>query len=213
MSQTIAANEIKLKDLKQSFGLQQVIEESFFPEWRATSESGSGGWSSVERTLLDRVKDNFLGLMDDPPILESTVKMVVLAPLMDMLGFYQKPFRIETETSTEIVATDDDLVIRGRIDILVLSDRLWVTVIESKRSDFSVTRAIPQTFSYMLANLSNPTFGLITNGTDFLFLKATRSTNSNSPNSNYANSRLFSLLNPGNELYDVAHILKQISLN
>ena len=202
MAQTIAANEATLRDLKQSFGLQQIQKDTFFPEWCATPEA----WSSVEKLLLDRVKDNFLGLMDDPPILESTVKMVVLAPLMDMLGFYQKPFRIETETSTEIVAIDDDLVIRGRIDILVLSDRLWVAVIESKRSDFSVTRAIPQTLSYMLANSNTPTFGLITNGTDFLFLKAARSSNVE-----YANSRLFSLLNPGNDLYDVAHVLKQIS--
>lgn len=203
MAQTIAANEVTLKDLKQSFELEQIQKDTFFPEWYATPEA----WSSVEKILLDRVKDNFLGLMDDPPILENTVKMVVLAPLMDMLGFYQKPFRIETETSTEIVATDDDLVIRGRIDILVLSDRLWVAVIESKRSDFSVTRAIPQTLSHMLANSNTPTFGLITNGTDFLFLKAARSSNVE-----YANSRLFSLLNPGNDLYDVEHILKQISL-
>jgi hypothetical protein len=57
MSQTIAANEIKLKDLKQSFGLQQIPEENFFREWRVTSEA----WSSVEKLLLDRVKDNFLG--------------------------------------------------------------------------------------------------------------------------------------------------------
>lgn len=203
MAQTIAANEVTLKDLKQSFGLEQIQMDTFFPEWYATPEA----WSSVDKILLDRVKNNFLGLMDDPPILESTVKMVVLAPLMDMLGFYQKPFRIETETSTEIVVTDDDLVIRGRIDTLVLSDRLWVAVIESKRSDFSITRAIPQTLSCMLANSNTPTFGLITNGTDFLFLKAARSSNVE-----YANSRLFSLLNPGNDLYDVAHILKQISL-
>ncbi len=203
MAQTIVANEVTLKDLKQSFGLQQIHKDTFFPEWYATPEA----WSPVEKLLLDRVKDNFLGLMDDPPILESTVKMVVLAPLMDMLGFYQKPFRIETETNTEIVAADDNLVIRGRIDILVLSDRLWVAVIESKRSDFSVTRAIPQTLSYMLANSNTPTFGLITNGTDFLFLKAARSSNVE-----YANSRLFSLLNPGNDLYDVAHVLRQISL-
>ena len=47
MSQTIAANEIKLKDLKQSFGLKQVMEESFFLEWRATSESGGECWSSL----------------------------------------------------------------------------------------------------------------------------------------------------------------------
>ena len=83
MAQTIAVNEVTFKDLKQSFGLQQIQKDSFFPEWFATPEA----WSSVEKLLLDRVKDKFLGLMDDPPTLESTVKMVVLAPLMDMLRF------------------------------------------------------------------------------------------------------------------------------
>jgi len=199
----IAFDTVPHKDQTRSFGLQQIQKDTFFPAWCATPEA----WSSVEKVLLDRVKDNFLGLMDDPPILESTVKMVILPPLIDMLGFCQKPFRLETEISTEIVATDDDLVIPGRIDILVLSDRLWIAVIESKRSDFSVTRAIPQTLSYMLANSNTPTFGLITNGTGFLFLKAARSSNVE-----YANSRLFSLLNPGNDLYDVANVLKQISL-
>jgi hypothetical protein len=47
---------------------------------------------------------------------------------------------------------DEGLVIRGRIDVLVLSKTLWLVVIESKRSDFAVTRAIAQTLSYMLGN-------------------------------------------------------------
>jgi Type I restriction enzyme R protein N terminus (HSDR_N) len=100
------------------------------------------------------------------------------------------------------------VTIRGRIDILVLKNRLWLTVIESKRSDFSVTRAIPQTLSYLLANPidDRPTFGLITNGNEFLFLKATQQ-----PIAQYANSRLFSLINPSNDLYDVLAVLKRLS--
>lgn len=47
--------------------------------------------SEEERHLLDRVKGSFLELMEDPPMLENTVKMVVLAPLLDLAGFYQKP--------------------------------------------------------------------------------------------------------------------------
>ncbi|MGB6015192.1 MAG: restriction endonuclease subunit R, partial [Nodosilinea sp.] len=79
-------------------------------------------------------------------------------------------------------------------------------VIESKRSDFAAARAIPQALAYMLSNPqpAQPTFGLITNGSEFLFIKATRQ-----PTAQYANSRLFSLLNPGNELYSVLQVLKQ----
>ncbi len=44
---------------------------------------------------------------------------------------------------------------------------------------------------------------MITNGNEFLFLKATHQ-----PRAQYANSRLFSLLNPEPELRSVLQILK-----
>jgi hypothetical protein len=203
MVQSIAAKDVTLRELKQNFGLQMAQDPTFFSEWSDRLEV----LSEEERHLLDRVKANFLELLEDPPMLENSVKMVVLAPLLDLVGFYHKPFRIETETSIEVDLEDEGLVIRGRIDVLVLKNRFWLLVIESKRSDFAVTRAIPQALSYMLGNpeLAQPTFGMITNGNEFLFLKATRQ-----PRAEYANSRLFSLVNPDNELYEVLQILQRL---
>jgi predicted type IV restriction endonuclease len=203
MVQTIPANNVTLRNLKQAFGLQQVSDPAFFPECSALSTP----LTEAEQHLLDRVKANFVGLMEDPPMLENTVKLVVLAPLLDLAGFYHKPFRLETETGLEIATEDEGMVIRGRIDVLVLNDRLWLLVIESKRSDFAVTRAVPQALAYMLGNPQaiHPTFGMITNGNEFLFLKAIRQ-----PTAQYANSRLFSLVNPDNELYPVLQILKRL---
>ncbi|MGB7441070.1 MAG: type I restriction enzyme HsdR N-terminal domain-containing protein [Coleofasciculaceae cyanobacterium] len=177
--------------------------QNFFWEWSEDNPP----LSEVEQHWLDRVKTNFVELMEDPPMLENSVKMVVLAPLLDLAGFYHKPFRIETETSVNVELEDEGTVIRGRIDVLVLKNRLWLLVIESKRSDFAVTRAIPQALAYMLGNpeMAKPTFGMITNGNEFLFLKATRQ-----PTVEYANSKLFSLLNPSNELYGVLQILKRL---
>lgn len=203
MVQTIPAAEVTLRELKQAFGLQQAQDPNFFVEWSETHAALSEG----EQQLLDRVKANFTELMEDPPMLENSVKMVVLAPLLDLAGFYHKPFRIETETSIDVELEDEGRVIRGRIDVLVLKNRMWLLVIESKRSDFAVTRAIPQALAYMLGNPETvqPTFGMITNGSEFLFLKATRQ-----PTAEYGNSRLFSLLNPNNELYMVLQILKRL---
>lgn len=203
MAQTIAANEVTLRQLRESFGLELTEDANFFSEWSVANVP----LSQPEQQFLDRVKENFVGLMEDPPMLENSVKMVVLAPLLDLAGFYQKPFRIETEPSVEISTEDEGLVIRGRIDVLMLKDRLWLLVIESKRSDFSVTRAIPQALAYMLGNpaIAQPTFGMITNGNEFLFLKATHQ-----PIAQYGNSKLFSLVNPSNELYEVLQILKQL---
>lgn len=203
MVQTIPATKVTLRELKQIFGLQQAQDPSFFREWLESHAD----LSKEEQRLLDRVKANFGELMEDPPMLENSVKMVVLAPLLDLAGFYYKPFPIETETSVDIEMEDEGLVIRGRIDVLVLKNRLWLLVIESKRSDFAVTRAIPQALAYMLSNreITQPTFGLITNGNEFLFLKCDRQ-----PTAEYANSRLFSHLNPNNELYTVLQVLKRL---
>lgn len=203
MTQTITATEVTLRELKQNFGLQQVHNPTFFPEWAERFQP----LTPDEKQSLDRVKSNFLGLMEDPPMLENSVKMVVLAPLLDLAGFYHKPYRIETETSIDIATENDGFVIRGRIDVLVLKNHLWLLVIESKRSDFSVTRAIPQALAYMLGNSETgfPTFGMITNGNEFLFLKAQRQTHAE-----YANSKLFSLINPEQDLYTVLQILKRL---
>ncbi|MEL6383306.1 MAG: type I restriction enzyme HsdR N-terminal domain-containing protein [Cyanobacteria bacterium J06626_18] len=201
MVQAIRANEVTLRQLKQAFGLQPALDPAFFPEWSDVN----GALSAAEQQQLDRVKANFTELMEDPPMLGNSVKMVVLAPLLDLTGFYYRPFRIETETSVELEMEDEGVVIRGRIDVLVLKNRLWLLVIESKRSDFAVTRAIPQALAYMLSNpeLNQPTFSLITNGNEFLFLKAICQ-----PSAQYASSHLFSLVNPQNELHGVFQILR-----
>jgi predicted type IV restriction endonuclease len=199
----LAVQDVTLGQLKEEFDLQHNQDSSFFPEWAQPSSTISLG----EEVILDRIKANFTSLMERPPVLENSVKMVILAPIIDLLGFYQSPFDLHTEPSIEISTEDEGTTIRGRIDILVLKQQLWLAVIESKRSDFSVTRAIPQTLSYLLANPvpQQPTFGLITNGNEFLFLKSTRQ-----PIVQYANSRLFSLINPHNELHQVLNILKDL---
>lgn len=202
MSQAIAAKDVTLKELKQNFGLQMSQDSAFFTEWLEIFTP----LSKEDHRLLDRVKANFLELMEDPPMLENTVKMVVLAPLLDLAGFYHKPFRIETETSVALEMKDEGAIIRGRIDVLVIKNGLWLLVIESKRSDFAVTRAIPQALAYMMSNSETvqTIFGMITNGNEFLFLKTSQN--------EYANSRLFSLVNPNNELYKVLQVLKYLGL-
>lgn len=204
MIQAIPATEVTLRTLKRTLNLQSATDAQFFSEWQGEGEP----INDLDQRSLDRVKDNYLDLLEDPPVLKNSVKMVVLGPLLDLAGFYRRPFRITTESSIDIELEDEDSVIRGRIDVLVLNALLWLVVIESKRSDFAVTRALPQTLAYMLGNpdQERSTFGFITNGTEFLFLKAQRKTIVQ-----YATSRLFSLLNPGNELYQVLSILKHLA--
>ncbi|MEM9007982.1 MAG: type I restriction endonuclease [Cyanobacteria bacterium P01_F01_bin.86] len=203
MASVIPASQVSIADLESRFNLREATEVDFFPEWSTELEE----LTELEKQYLDRVKSHFKRLLKNPSLLENSVKMVVLSPLLDLAGFYDEPFHIRSEVSIEIAAEVEDEVIRGRIDVLVLKERLWILALEAKRSDFDVNVATGQALTYMLSNPdpSQPTFVMISNGQSFLFLKLTQA-----PSSQYANSRLFSLLNPGNDLYGVLQVMRSI---
>ena len=181
----------------------RVDDDQFFREWVDDLPQ----LTDLEKQQLDRVKASYFNLVERP-MLESTVKMVVLSPLLDMANFYLSPFSITAEEEVQISAEDDGTIVRGRIDVLVIQNQLWILVIESKRAGFSLEEVIPQALAYMLANpdASKPTFGIVTNGSHFIFIKLSKQ---DTPQ--YALSYEFSLRRPGNELYSVLSILKQLA--
>ncbi|NEO24495.1 type I restriction endonuclease, partial [Moorena sp. SIO4A5] len=63
--------------------------------------------------------------------------------------------------------------VRGRIDVLVVRQRLWILVIESKSTKFDVMAALPQALAYMLdgSKSDKPRFGFLVNGREFVFVK------------------------------------------
>lgn len=142
-------------------------------------------------------------------MLENVVKMSVLDPLLFIGDFYLSPFYVRSEKSIEISAVDKDIVIKGSLDVLILKEQFWVMVIESKQAAFSIEAGLAQILAYMLANPypEKPSFGMITTGGSFIFLKLVKG-----KTPNYATSRVFELRNPDNELYDVLGILKRLSL-
>jgi hypothetical protein len=141
----------------------------FFPEWLNDLPE----LTQSEQQALDRVKRNYRYLLDYP-VMESVVKMVVLSPLLDLAGFYEPPFRVDGEVNIRVTAEDEGEVIQGSIDVLVIQEALWVTVIEAKNSEFSLTKAIPQALAYMLAcpERNRPLFGIVLNRSEFLFITA-----------------------------------------
>lgn len=202
MTQTIAADKITLYDLEQQFKLQQSEDSSFFPEWQGDLPA----LTEMEQQRLARVQAAVANL-ERRAMLENTVKLAVVAPLMDLSGLFLPPFYVSTEDSVEIEAIDHNVVVRGRIDILVLKEQIWVLVIESKRAEFSLKVGIPQVLSYMLAapERSLPLYGLVTNGTDFVFLKL-----SFQKVPCYARSRQF-VLGQDHDLNRVLQILKHLA--
>ena len=204
MVQFIQAQNIGIAYLEAKFSLKQTNNEAFFPEWLENLPE----ISDLEKQYLDKVKLHFLRLAKYPPLSEETVKLVVLSPLLSLAGFYDEPFFIRSESSIEITVEDEETIIRGRIDVLVIQQQLWLLVIESKKPTFSLLEAIPQALTYLLANPHpiKPVFGLVMNGSDFIFIKFSQI---NQPQ--YALSDQFTLLKRENELYQVFRILKKLS--
>lgn len=202
MVKTIAADQITLYDLEQRFRLQLTEDPWFFSEWQGDLPE----LTEVEKQRLARIRAVVANL-EQRSVLENTVKLAVVAPLMDLSGLFLPPFYVSAEDSVEIEATDRSIVVRGRIDILVLKDQLWVLVIESKRAEFSPKVGIPQVLSYMLATpqRSFPLYGLVTNGTDFVFLKLLFQ-----EVPRYARSRQF-VLGQDYDLNRVLQILKELA--
>ena len=201
MVQTIPAQDITINDLKIKFSLQHTDERQFFREWQDNLPE----LSESEKQLLERIKTNFLNLIEYSPMLENAVKMVVLSPLLDLAGFYQRPLRISTEKQVEIISEDEGTIVKGKIDVLVLQEQLWILVIEAKKAQFSLEPGIPQALAYMLDNPNpeKPIFGLVTNGSNFIFIKLIKQ-----ERSLYALSDEFTLRR-ANDLYIVLKILKQ----
>lgn len=202
---TQISETISLYDLRVDFGLEESVQSNFFNEWQEKLPD----LSDLEQRLLDRVKQNFVALTARNPISENLVKMTVVSPLLDLANFYRIEYEILDEASIEINATgENDIVYRGRIDILVIQNQFWLAVIEAKHSKFSLINAIPQALAYMLASPhpDKPVFGLVTNGSEFRFLKLI-----NKPTPQYAFSKLFSIIDPGNDLHQVLQVIKSIA--
>ncbi len=202
MAVTLQAEKVTLYDLENQFKLKLTNDKAFFPECRGDVPE----LKDLDKTILDRIKNNYLNLAKRG-LLEDMVKMVVLSPLLDLAGFYLPPFYTTSEKSVEIAEEDEEVLIRGKIDILVLQSQLWVLVIESKKAGFSLEAGIPQALSYMLASVGKdrPIFGFVTNGSNFIFLKLVKE---DVPV--YGLSDEFSLRR-GNDLYSVLGILQKLS--
>ncbi|BAZ33771.1 hypothetical protein NIES4074_62850 (plasmid) [Cylindrospermum sp. NIES-4074] len=172
MTTTIAIAEkiTTLRQVEEKLGLTLSSESKFFTEWMADLPA----LSEAEQFRLEQVRQNYLYQISYGSLLEETIKMVVLSPLLELAGFYQAPYRLKTEVSVEIEAQgDNEEILRGRIDALVLQGKLWIVLIESKKTTFDLELAIPQTLAYMAVhpNPEQPLFGMITNGSSYLFVK------------------------------------------
>lgn len=201
MVQAVPAEKITLYELEQKFGLH-LADNAQFPEWQQDLPQ----LTDIEKQRLERVKAAYANLAKRS-VLENTIKLAIVSPLLDLAGLFLPPFYLDTEKPVQIVAEDEGMTVRGKIDVLVLKDQLWVLVIESKRAEFSLKVGIPQALAYMLASPqpTQPLFSMVTNGSNFVFLKLIQQ---DTPR--YARSDEF-ILEQGDELDTVLKVLKRLA--
>ncbi|MGC1216822.1 MAG: type I restriction endonuclease subunit R [Phormidesmis sp.] len=204
MSQISAISEsiTTFGQVEQKLGLSLSDEPDFFLEWNATLPD----LTAAERSRLDAVRKNYLYQISDGALLEETIKLVILSPLLELAGFYSTPYRFRAEVPVEMEALgDNDEILRGRIDGLALLEQLWIVVIESKKTTFDLEMALPQTLAYMAASPKPelPLYGMVANGSSYLFVKTL--------GDRYGVSDLFGTRSQSrNNLYEVLKILKHL---
>ncbi len=162
-----------LQEAHRRLDLHPIADPDFFSEWQGFLPPRS----SLECEALDRLKTRYLSYAECGSITEGTVNFIMLSPLLELLGLLDSPFELRSEKYVRFEIEDGATQLEGLMDAVVLRDKLWLVVIESKRYGFSVRQAIAQTLTYMMALPSDTNsigFGLVTTGEDFLFIKLDR---------------------------------------
>jgi hypothetical protein len=206
MMPTLQARDVGLDTLSQSFGLQLVQDKAAFQEW----DDHLPEMAPQEQHQLDQIKAGYLNQLQSPPLLEKTIQMIVVAPLLFLAGLYLPPFHIHAEKSIAITSDDDGTIIKGSLDLLLLRDGFWAMVIESKQASFSIEAGLAQLLCYMLAhpNPEQPCYGLIASGSDFIFIKLVQTESG----PRYSTSEQLGMRRSG-DIYQVFRILKRLTQN
>ena len=203
MSIAITEAITTLAEAHRRFGLVRSEDERLFPEWQTNLPE----LSAEKRSFLAGLRRQYLYQRSEGHLLEGTVTLLMVSPLLNIAGFYDPPFRVRAEESVQLVLADSEEILQGRLDVLVLLNQIWVVILESKKTALSVWTALPQTLAYLMANPlpDQPAFAVMTNGDEILFVKLLPG----DPR-NYVLSRVFSPFVSDRELHSVLQILNRV---
>ena len=192
-----------MSDLQTRCNLHQAEDETFFNEWLTELPQ----LNSQEQSGVTRIKQRYDYHRVDGLLLEGTINLLVVSPLLELAGFLDSPYRIRSPYGISLEIEEPEATIRGFIDVLVVQEKLWIFVVESKRNSIPVVAAIPQLLAYMLTtpHRDKSVFGMATNGDEFIFIKLAIT-----DNPKYDVSRTFSLFPRRHELAEVLQILKRL---
>ncbi|KAB8335122.1 restriction endonuclease subunit R [Scytonema tolypothrichoides VB-61278] len=170
---TVEPSSLSLNDVHRLLKLQKQSNGLF------TDFLSLEPLTDFEQQDLSRIRSDFERYFNAGKISEGLVKFLTLAPLMRLAGFYDAPIRLTMEDVIAIAIEDEDISIRGRMDILAVNNAqattappFWILVIETKNSLVEVFEGLPQLLSYAFKSLEQQTsvWGLATNGLRYQFV-------------------------------------------
>jgi hypothetical protein len=172
---TLYAKDLSLKDVHRVLGFQRRYNSSFTPLLSLEP------LTDFEQQELGQIREDFDNYLIDGEVSEGQVKLLAIAPLLRLAGFYRFPVKISLEENiAQITIDDEDTSITGRLDILAVNKQrritantsFWVLVIESKNSGLDPSTGLAQLLTYAYNSLEHQEsiWGLATNGMRYQFV-------------------------------------------
>ena len=172
---TLQARNLTLQDVENFLKFQERDDGSF------TALLSLEPLTEAEQQQLRQIRDDFRNYLKSKPS-EGQVKLLAIAPLLRLAGFYRYPIKLKVEEDIAKIQVEEDgeIEISGRFDIIavntarlnVASKPFCILVIETKKGIASTLAGLPQllTYTYEHLNRQEAVWGLVTNGADYQFV-------------------------------------------
>ncbi|UBF28624.1 restriction endonuclease subunit R [Kovacikia minuta CCNUW1] len=168
---TLNAKNLTLEQVHQLLKLEEDSDDLSFTELLALEPL-----TEFEQQEISQIQNDFRYYLNAGKVAEGQVKLLVLAPLLRLAGFYRPPIQILLEQDiAEITIADEDTTISGRLDLLAINRHkapyFWVLVIEAKNSQIDSLAGLPQLLTYAFEGLKQQesVWALTTNGVSYRF--------------------------------------------
>ncbi|MBC6422785.1 MAG: restriction endonuclease subunit R [Hormoscilla sp. SP5CHS1] len=171
----IQASKITLNEVELLFGFQELYDGEFAPFLSLEQVT------EAEQQEIIKIRNDFRFYLKEKEASEGQVRLIAVAPLLRLAGFYQFPIQLRVEQAIDrINIEDEDTSITGRFDIIAVNKEkqtandvnFWVLVIETKPSLADSWAGLPQllTYAYKSLERQTSTWGLTTNGRNYQFV-------------------------------------------
>jgi hypothetical protein len=134
--------------------------------------------TETEHHDLELIRMNFKRYLSAGRALEGVVRFLVIAPLLQLSGFYSSPITLKVEENISPINLEGEKTkITGRFDLVATKNlengtEFWLLVIETKEGFAAPQIGLPQVLTYAYTSLERQpsVLGVTTNGESYRFV-------------------------------------------